>query len=817
MFIKHQVDIGLLRKIDELPFSQRFRQWTDAVILKAKDKPIICTDRIKLAMDSWKKTEGEDIEIRRAKLVKKVLENVPIDISNFDLVVGRETQYLLGTNPFIDLAGNYIPGLLKDEELGVGSFVVKGGITKQDREVLKECSNFFAEKVACDYAYKAWHSLVGTWWQDAEEARLVEPTLKAAVFPGKTDKSNYEKVLAIGLRGIIEEAKTNTKRFMETQETEINKFYFWKAVIIVCEALIKLARRYAEHARYLAQREQNDQRRKELEEIANVCDWVPENPPRTFHEAIQSMVFVRLGCALEHPQVNDSLGRVDQFLWPYFEKDIRDAQLTLEMAAELVGGLIEYAGTHVSMQPALYEESVQTVFGVGSTTLGGVTRGGQDATNELTYLFLHVEGLLRVPEPHIAFRWHPGTPHWLLLKAIETNAKVKGGNPHFENDTHVIENWVERGVSVEDARDWYSHGCVLPGLPNKIVSTGPNGLGAVNIALILDLTLHNGIASVTGKQIGIQTGDPRTFSTFADLLEAFKKQHEFIIRRILWLGSVAQKVQEQYVRLPLASSFLPGCIEKGKDTMLVDPGYTLDIMDRAIVDTADSLTVIKELVFDKKKLTMDELLDALDSNFQGEKGNKIRQWCLDAPKFGNDIDEADSMVREIGSFSASVICSYKGPHGIFNISREGLAWHYFAGKGVGALPNGRKSGEPLNDGGISPMRGMDKLGPTAVLRSVLKADFKESNMTVLNQKFSATLMRSPESREKLAVLTDTFFRKGGQHVQYNIVDAQELRDAKKHPELYKELLVRVGGFSAYFVTLSPEVQDEIIARTEHEL
>ena len=212
---------------------------------------------------------------------------------------------------------------------------------------------------------------------------------------------------------------------------------------------------------------------------------------------------------------------------------------------------------------------------------------------------------------------------------------------------------------------------------------------------------------------------------------------------------------------------------------------------------------------------MDELMNALDNNFKGERGEEIRQMCLAAPKFGNDIDEADEMVREVGQFSGSVIMSYVNPFDVpCKISREGLSWHYFGGLGVGALPDGRKSKEPLNDGSISPMRGMDRLGPTGVMRSALKAGFEESYASCLNQKFSWTVMQSPESREKLAVLTDTFFRNGGQHIQYNMVDTDELRDAKAHPDKHRDLVVRVGGFSAYFVMLSPEIQDDIIFRSE---
>jgi formate C-acetyltransferase len=425
-------------------------------------------------------------------------------------------------------------------------------------------------------------------------------------------------------------------------------------------------------------------------------------------------------------------------------------------------------------------------------------------------------GLLRMSSPTILINWNANSPKWLLLKALETNMKTKGGIPLFENSDHVVKSFLKDGTPIEDARDWYGQGCVTPILPTKVDHNGSEGKGAINVALLFDLTLHRGVSQITGKKVGIDAGDPRDFQTFEDLFDAFKKEVEYVVKRVLWLGTVAQSIEPQHLRFPFNSCITaPGNLEKGQDLMITDTNHSYGISDRGLVDTADSLTAIKNLVFDEKKLTMAELLKALDSNFAGERGEEIRQMCLAAPKFGNDIDEADLMVREVGRFSGSVIMSYINPFDVpCKISREGLSWHYFGGLGVGALPNGRKSKEPLNDGSISPMRGMDRLGPTGVLRSALKAGFDESYASCLNQKFSWTVMQSPESREKLAVLTDTFFRNGGQHIQYNMVDTDELKDAKIHPDKHRDLVVRVGGFSAYFVMLSPEIQDDIIYRSE---
>jgi formate C-acetyltransferase len=335
---------------------------------------------------------------------------------------------------------------------------------------------------------------------------------------------------------------------------------------------------------------------------------------------------------------------------------------------------------------------------------------------------------------------------------------------------------------------------------------------------MFDMAMHNGVAPVTGKKLGLETGDPRGFKSFDELYEAFRKQHKFVIDRTLWLGRLAREEGQKWLRFPFLSSVaVQGCMDFGKDVMVPDPAFHIfGLSDRAIVDVADSLMAVKKLVFEEKKLTMDELLSALDSNFDGPRGEQIRQMCLNVPKFGNDNDEADELVSEIGEYSASVIRAYDDSpfRGYRVVAREGLSWHYFGGLGVGALPNGRKKKEPLNDGSISPMRGADALGPTAVANSVLKTS-KESYASVLNQKFSTSIMKTPENREKLAIFTDTFLRSGGTHIQFNIADAAELADAKKNPENHRSLIVRVGGFSAYFVQLSPEIQDDIILRTEH--
>jgi formate C-acetyltransferase len=304
------------------------------------------------------------------------------------------------------------------------------------------------------------------------------------------------------------------------------------------------------------------------------------------------------------------------------------------------------------------------------------------------------------------------------------------------------------------------------------------------------------------------------------LYGALMMQHEFMTHRIFWLAAIARKEQPKHIRFPFLSTVsIQTCMDKGQDLLFPDPAATMfGISDRALIDVVDSLMAVKKLVFDDKKLTMEELLNALNSNFDGVRGEEIRRMCLAQPKFGNDIDEVDLLANKISVDSYQIINGYdNSPFRNYMIAREGLAWHYFGGLGVGALPNGRKAFEPLNDGSLSPMRGADKNGPTAVLRSALKAGFKESHATVLNQKFSAGILRSDESIGKLVAYTNAFLTNGGSHIQYNMVDSNELRDAKIHPENHRDLIVRIGGFSAYFTQLSPGIQDDVINRSEHSL
>ncbi len=811
------INTRLLERIDGLKLSERIQQWKQAV--KSSGWKLFA-DREKWTVASWSETEGEDIQIRRAKLLKKILENIEIRIHEYDVIVGRLTPEVIGCATSFDISGDYIPDLWNNNaELNI-TMDANVGLDNESIEILRNSARLFSGKTAPEMTYKAWETIVGSWVKDAEKAKLKDPTLDTGIFGQCTSVLMWEKILKKGVRSFIDDARSHIDEFIKNQETDIDRLYFWKSAIIVCEAAINHSLRYAALARQMAKTETREERKAELLEIARICEYVPEHPARTFHEALQCMSIIGVCKNYENPMHNNpQWGRGDQYLHTYFINDINSGTITLEKASELLAELIGRWGTQTFVAAESLKESHQINFAINNIMVGGADRTGADSSNELSYLFLHVVGLLQLSSPTVGLRWNKMTPDWLMNKAIRTNMITKGGIPLFENDEVVISHFLDDGIPIEEAREWCGLGCVYPCLPSRAEHYGAEGVAACNMAAMLHLVLHNGI-DINGKLTGVQTGDPRKFKTFDELYNALMVQHKFVTHRIFWLAAIARKEQPKHIRLPFLSVMgIEKCMDDGQDLLIPHPDYTMfGISDRAIIDVADSLMAIKKLVFDEKKLTMDELLNTLDNDFEGVKGEELRQMCLAQPKYGNDIDEVDNLVGKISKDSYDIIRSYdNSPFRKYLVAREGLAWHYFGGLGVGALPNGRNALEPLNDGALSPMRGADKKGPTAVIRSALKAGFKESYASVLNQKFSSSIVQSEESINKLVAYTNAFMLNNGSHIQYNIVDTNELRAAKKDPQKYKDLIVRIGGFSAYFTQLSPSIQDDVINRSEHSL
>jgi pyruvate formate-lyase/glycerol dehydratase family glycyl radical enzyme len=780
-----------------------------------KAKPQVSSDRSRIATESWKETEGEHIYLRRAKLFAKICDEVPINIFDDELVVGSQTEHVRGCFLALDYA------LSTGEEVLAGmtnvgrTEVLKFSVSDLDLDQIKKDINFWKGKTPEELLTRAVEQQFSINYNEFLAPRIVGYRFGEGA-PIWARAGDYRKVLRLGLEGIIGDAKARLKALKFENAGDGEAWHFAQAAMITLKGMITYAKRYARLARELADLEKNVQRKKELERIATICDWVPENPVRNFYEAVQSTRFIHLGLRLETAGSNEIVGRLDQYLFPFYEHDIREKILTVQEAAEILACFWLKLNEMESMRPGFWKKADPGDEGT-HVTIGGVDRKGNDATNELTYLILKVTQELKLPIA-VYVRVHEKTPDELMVRSIEVNRSVAGGIPAFINDKRVIPNLVEDGIAIDDAREYAAFGCVHPNIPHC------SGQYAVypdfNGAKCLELVMYNGRDLRTGKWVGPQTGDPRSFKSTEDWVEAWQKQVRYWYPLFLDIGKFGHHILGQLYALPFNSALLADCLVNGKDVLRGGGRYRqfspiTFCHDRA--DTADSLTAIKKLIYEDKKITVGDLLDACESNFEGEKHERICQMLLQAPKYGNDEDEPDEMRARLSLWMQRFIRSFRDAYGHpVTVEGNGAASHYRMGQVVGALPNGRKAWEPLSSGAIDPSPGADKKGPTAVIRSASKVvDIHASRSAVFNQKLSPALVNTRENILKVVDMIRVYFEDYlGFQIQYNIVNREQLIAAKSNPEQFRNLVVRVGGYSAYFIELPPILQDDIIARTE---
>ena len=562
----------------------------------------------------------------------------------------------------------------------------------------------------------------------------------------------------------------------------------------------------------LAQTQGDKQRRAELLEISRVCSRVPYHPPRNFREAVQSFWFTHLAVRIEESGHSLSPGRFDQYMLPYYQLEPEEGRQ--ERALELLECLF------LKFSELMLFVNVDTSkFYTGvpqwqNLNLGGRTPEGQDATNDLSYLCLDAMKDLKVVQPDISVRIHADTPERFLLSACEL-ARLGTGHPKFYNEDLIAYSMACKGLSLAESRDFAIMGCVEPRVQEKegIHLTG----GFINMAAAVELALNDGVWRLTGERVGLPTGDPLQFSTFGDVMSAFKQQLAHLVRQMFVVNALAENAYSDLLSSPFLSAITEDCIRTGRDLQHGGARYNFGpaVNEIGVADTADSLAVVKKLVFEEKRVSMDKLLDALSSNFEGHE--KLRSQLLhQAPKFGNDEDDVDLIAREVVQCCNEEVMRYRNifggqaQAGIIAVT-AGIPF----GKVVGALPSGRKAGEPLADN-ASPSAGSDRNGPTAILRSVAKLDpARLRNGTLLNMRLSPGSVSTPEGLGKMASFIRGLCDIGCWHIQFNVVDTAVLRDAQEHPEKYADLLVRVAGYSAYFTQLHTEVQEDIIRRTEH--
>jgi len=769
-------------------------------------KPEICIERARLVTDSYRETEVEPMLIRRAKAIAKVLKEMTIFIQRDQLIAGTQASRLRAAPLFPETEASYL-GKEIDlfEKREQDRLIVRPKIKQElTEDILPYWKNKNIKKLALAAMPQQTRRLV----QLEDQIFSVDIHLTGSIGHVLVD---YDKVLGRGLLDIKEEIEERIRKLDLTDPDEGQKLNFYEAEIMLCDAIVEWAGRHADEAERLAKEEKDKRWKEELELIARICRRVPAYPAEDFREAIQSFWFTHLLLYIEQDGLAVSPGRFDQYMYPYLKKSIAEQRMSKEEAQELLECLwIKF--TEIMRAYDFECAKYYAGFSISeNVVLGGQDRAGRDATNELSYMCLEAEAHTKLPQPNLGVRIHPNTPDTFLMKAVDV-ASAGRTKPEFFNDTIGIAVMMSLGVPLEDARDYGISGCVEAVPPH---CNGMTNSAMSNIGKALELALNDGKCRLSGKQVGPNTGDPRSFKSIKDLIDAFEQQVRFYVREMVTAINIIERTHAQYYPLPYFSLVIDDCIERGLDVTAGGARYNYTGPQAVgLGDVADSLAAVKQFVFEDQQLTMDDLIDALDRNFEGM--DTLRQKLItQSPKWGNDDDYVDDLAREVVRIFCSEVSRYRNTRGgVYRPGVYSVSANVPLGLHVGALPNGKLSRAPLADG-VAPVHGCDLRGPTAIAKSIAKLDHEIiTNGTILNMKFTPKLLEDNSGKRSLANLIRTYFDLGGWHVQFNVVSADTLRAAQKQPEKHKGLIIRVAGYSAFFVELDTAVQDDIIERTE---
>ena len=771
--------------------------------------PSICTERGYLLTESYKETKGHPPLIRQAKALAKVLDEMRVFIGDGELIVGNVTSKIRGGEILPEINAQWMLDELDD--FATREWDRFEPLTADEKTTIRELLSWWKG----ESLYDMWRTRI-----PEDKLRFLTNGLQGGTVMAHNshylthNACDYEMVLAKGLDAIKLEVDQELAKLDVGNLREYERYPFLKASSIALEAASRFAKRYAELAADLATKETDPRTRAELERIAETCAQVPSGPARSFFEALQSMIFIWTVLTIEGNGYGLSFGRVDQYLYPFYKQDLEAGKLTSDEARSLialfnikVNGAVTVTDKVAAMVFAGYLQAV-------NITLGGVTPDGHDAVNDLTYLFLEADLDSRLPQNDMVIRINKKNPDAYVMKACEV-AKQLRGKIKFVGDEVAIPQLLNDGYPIDYARNYIVTGCNSPSIAGRSLDI-PGGM--FNTGLMLELALNDGRSRLTGEQIGPQTGDPRKFTSYEEVLGAYKKQVEALIPILVLFKNVDRMLFGEFAPTPFQSSLFHGPIEKGFDIGNggTAPYARVGVSLVGVQNVGDSLAAIKKTVFDDKKITMDRLIAVLDKDFEGEE--EVLHMLSAAPKYGNDDDYVDAMVNEVLMHGRDCIVSHQGACGVtFNVAASAVTSNVPLGWAVGALPDGRKAGQPLADGGVSPCSGRNINGPTATYNSVAKLDHvKLTNGSVLNMKFSPGALKDETSLKKFASMTRTFLETGGFLVQFNIVDTATLRAAQKEPDRYRDLLVRVATYSACFVELSPQLQEDIINRMEFE-
>ena len=831
----------------DIPKSSRIPKLVEALYAHM---PVIESARAKLITESYKATEGQPTITRRAEAFAHILRNIPIIIRDNELIVGSSTIAPRGCQTFPEFSYQWLEDELDTVETRSADPFYIAEETKQE---LREVHKYWKGKTSSELA---------TSYMAPEAIRAIEHNIFT---PGNYFYNGvghvtvkYEEVLAIGYKGIIDKAQAELDRCQVGDGNYVKKSHFLKAVILSCQAVIEYAERYAELASQMAAECTDPVRKQELLQISQNCSRVPANGATSFYEACQSFWFVQQLLQVESSGHSISPGRFDQYMYPYYKADLDKGIITRESAQELLDCIWVKLNDLNKVRDAASAEGFAGYSLFQNLIVGGQDKDGNDVTNDLSVMCILASMHVHLPMPSLSIRVWNGSPHELLIKAAELT-RTGIGLPAYYNDEVIIPALLNRGLTLADAREYNIIGCVEPQKAGK--TDGWHDAAFFNMCRPLELVFSKGMDK--GELVGIQTGDVTKMTTFEEFYDAYKKQMEYCISLLVNADNAIDVAHAERVPLPFESCMVDDCISRGLSVQEGGAIYNFTgPQGFGIANMADSLYAIRKLVYEDKKVSMEEYKEALAWNYdkgldeqsvkdisemilkgmqdggmnvtedtakavlttvmrlkpteeQLRRFTEIHHMIDEVPKYGNAIDDVDYFARDVAYTYTRPMQKYHNPRGgQYQAGLYPVSANVPLGGQTGATPDGRYAHTPVADG-VSPSAGKDVKGPTAAATSVSRLDhFIVSNGTLFNQKFHPSALAGREGLEKFVSLIQTFFDQKGMHMQFNVVDRETLLDAQKHPEKYSHLVVRVAGYSALFTTLSRSLQDDIIRRTE---
>jgi pyruvate formate-lyase/glycerol dehydratase family glycyl radical enzyme len=768
--------------------------------------PTLSPERALLMTRFYQQCTGKlSAPVERARAFEYVMEHKTICINEGELIVGEKGPAPKATPTYPELCCHSLHDL-----------EVLNAREKISFAVSPETFKVYAEEIIPFWQGKTMRELIfqemTPEWMSAYQAGIFTEFMEQRS-PGHTVLDG--KIYHRGLLDFIAEidGRLGALDYL-TDPQAYQKQEQLKAMRIAAQALIRFAERHAERARELAGRETEPQRKVELAHIAEVCSHVPAHPPRDFWEALQYYWFVHLGVTTElNPWDAFNPGHLDQHLYPFYRRGLEDETLTRAQAEELLQCFwIKFNNQPAPPKVGVTAEESSTYTDFAQINLGGINPDGSDAVTDVTYLLLDVIEEMRLLQPSSSIQVSKKNPDRFIKRAARI-IRTGFGQPSIFNADVVVQELIRQGKSLADARQGGTSGCVETGAFGK---ENYNLTGYFNMPKVLEITLHNGVDPRTGEKIGLETGDPREFETFDALFAAYERQLNYFIDIKIRGNNVIERLYAEYMPAPLLSLLIDDCIASGKDYHGGGARYNTSYIQGVGLGTiTDAMTAIQCHVFDQRTMPMEALLAILADDFAGHERERL-MLVNKTPKYGNDDDYADSvMVALFEAYFRAIDGRPNTKEGTYRINLLPTTCHVYFGSVTGATADGRRAWTPLSEG-ISPVQGADRRGPTAVIKSVAKMDHVRTGGTLLNQKFTPQVLDGDEGLDSLVQLVRTYFKLDGHHVQFNVVDAETLRDAQKHPEQHRDLIVRVAGYSDYFCDLGKALQDEIISRTEHQ-